>query len=394
MQAEVSILNKQLFRHVEVPGWKLKWDWSGDEVIWSMVGAEALQQGNCTRIKSKVLPHSCKKSPEIVDLLLGAPFNLQTTNCCKAGVLSSMKQDPTKYGATFRMSVGKSYTGSNIGYLIPKNFNLGLPGYSCGVPHEVQPSRFRSGNGRRWTEALMSWNVTCTYSQFAASTSPKCCVSMSAFYNETIVPCPWCSCGCQGSQGTQCVKDDKASSLLKLHGEEEGVTSALRCTIHMCPIRVHWHVKVSYKDYWRVRMTVNNFNYAKNYSQWSLVVQHPNLRSLVQTYSFNYIPLNQYGPINDTGMFWGIQYYNDMLLQSGDKGNVQTELLFHKDSDMFTFSNGWAFPRKISFNGDECVMPSPDEYPRLPNGSRSPHPIVRPYMYLLLSFLTLILLIQ
>lgn len=59
-----------------------------------------------------------------------------------------------------------------------------------------------------------------------------------------------------------------------------------------------------------------------------------------------------------------------MLLQSGDSGgNVQTEILLNKDAGMFTFGEGWAFPRKISFNGDECVMPSPEDYPRLPNSA-------------------------
>ena len=70
---------------------------------------------------------------------------------------------------------------------------------------------------------------------------------------------------------------------------------------------------------------------------------------------------------DDTGMFWGIQYYNDMLLSSGRNGNVQTEMILHKDAGNFTFNEGWAFPRKISFNGDECVMPSPEDYPSLPN---------------------------
>ncbi|KAK4777623.1 hypothetical protein SAY87_017810 [Trapa incisa] len=68
-------------------------------------------------------------------------------------------------------------------------------------------------------------------------------------------------------------------------------------------------------------------------------------------------------------MFWGIKYYNDMLLQSGEEGNVQTEILMSKEPSVFTFREGWAFPRKISFNGDECVMPPPDDYPRLPNAA-------------------------
>lgn len=64
---------------------------------------------------------------------------------------------------------------------------------------------------------------------------------------------------------------------------------------------------------------------------------------------------------DDSGVFYGIKHYNDMLLQSGDGGNVQSEILFHKDPEMFTFREGWVFPRKVIFNGDECVMPSPHE---------------------------------
>lgn len=180
------------------------------------------------------------------------------------------------------------------------------------------------------------------------------------------------------------------------HDPNEETPSNVRCSQHMCPIRVHWHVKESYKLYWRVKMTVTNLNILKNYSQWNLVVLHPNLRSITQVFSFNYSPLNQYGIISkfhqtptnhqlnetesaeiyvvkpwvltdDTGMFWGIQYYNDMLLQAGESGNVQSEMLLNKDPGIFTFREGWGFPRKISFNGDECVMPPPDDYPRLPN---------------------------
>lgn len=74
---------------------------------------------------------------------------------------------------------------------------------------------------------------------------------------------------------------------------------------------------------------------------------------------------------DDTGMFWGIEFYNDMLLQAGESGNVQTEMLLQKDSGIFTFREGWGFPRRILFNGDECVMPLPDDYPRLPNNAHT-----------------------
>lgn len=72
---------------------------------------------------------------------------------------------------------------------------------------------------------------------------------------------------------------------------------------------------------------------------------------------------------DDTAMLWGVKFYNDFLSEAGPLGNVQSELLFRKDASTFTFEKGWAFPRRIYFNGDNCVMPPPDSYPWLPNGS-------------------------
>ncbi|KAK7246887.1 hypothetical protein RIF29_41757 [Crotalaria pallida] len=374
VDVRVSIYNFQLFRHVEEPGWRLSWVWKGDEVIWSMLGAEATEQGDCSKFKGQTKPHSCEKNPVIVDLVPGTPYNLQSANCCKGGVLTSMTQDDTKYGATFQMNYNKATIFNDSSdapppppeadgnFTLPDNFNLGVPGYSCGPALQVPPTRFTK-DGHRWTQVLDTWNVTCSYSQFLASPAPKCCVSLSAFYNSTIVPCPICSCNCQGLPGARCVNDDGKDSMLRLPQAKPLV----RCSRHMCPIRVHWHVKQSYKEYWRVKITITNLNFVKNYSQWNLVALHPNFRSIIQVFSFNYKHLPVYGNLNDTGMFWGLQYYNDMLLEHGENGNVQTEILLRKDKEEFTFREGWTFPRKISFNGDECVMPSPDDYPRVPD---------------------------
>uniref|UniRef100_A0A175YFQ1 COBRA C-terminal domain-containing protein n=1 Tax=Daucus carota subsp. sativus TaxID=79200 RepID=A0A175YFQ1_DAUCS len=162
--------------------------------------------------------------------------------------------------------------------------------------------------------------------------------------------------------------------VLQLPTDEEP-QPVVKCTRHMRPVTIHWHVKESYKEYWRVKMTITNQNFAQNYSHWNMVVLHPNLRSVTQVFSFNYMPLNQYGSINDSGVFYGISLYNDMLLiQSCAQGNVQSEMLLHKDPDMFTFRQGWTFPRKVSFNGDECVMPQPEYYPSLPNGAQPSSP--------------------
>jgi hypothetical protein len=45
------------------------------EVIWSMVGAQTTEQGDCSKFKENVL-HCCKRDLTIVKLLLGTQFNI------------------------------------------------------------------------------------------------------------------------------------------------------------------------------------------------------------------------------------------------------------------------------------------------------------------------------
>lgn len=377
--AAVTMHNFQQYRHIpSPPGWTLGWNWAKKEVIWAVVGGQTTEQGDCSKWKAGV-PHCCKKDPTVVDLLPGVPYNQQFTNCCKGGALASWAQDPPNSIASFQVSVGNSGT-TNKTVKLPKNFTLKAPGpgYTCGPAKIVKPSLFFSPDRRRTTQALMTWNVTCTYSQFLAQKSSTCCVSLSSFYNDTITPCPTCACACRNNI-TQPACIDTDSPVLKLPGTNSATNTLqpplLRCTRHMCPIRVHWHVKLNYKEYWRVKITVTNFNYRMNYTDWTLVAQHPNFDNVTQVFSFNYKSLTPYGSINDTAMFWGQKYYNDLLMQAGPMGSVQSEILLRKDKKTFTFKQGWAFPRRLYFNGDQCVMPSPDAYPWLPSTA---HPAPAP----------------
>ncbi|KAK4366647.1 hypothetical protein RND71_014527 [Anisodus tanguticus] len=36
---------------------------------------------------------------------------------------------------------------------------------------------------------------------------------------------------------------------------------------------------------------------------------------------------------DDTGMFYGMKFYNDLLMEAGPTGNVQSEVLLQKDKD-------------------------------------------------------------
>ncbi|CAN6319610.1 unnamed protein product [Urochloa humidicola] len=386
--AMVTMSNYQQYRQIMAPGWTVGWSWAKKEVIWSIVGAQATEQGDCSKFKGGI-PHSCKKTPSIVDLLPGVPYNQQIANCCKAGVVSAYGQDPAGSVSAFQVSVGIAGT-TNKTVKLPKNFTLLGPGlgYTCGPAKIVPSTVYLTPDRRRKTQALMTWTVTCTYSQQLASRYPSCCVSFSSFYNDTIVPCPRCSCGCgngnghgRGSShghgnahssggGAECIAgDSKRAMSAGVNTPRKDGAALLQCTPHMCPIRVHWHVKLNYKDYWRAKIAVTNYNYRMNYTQWTLVAQHPNLDNVTEVFSFQYRPLLPYGSINDTGMFYGLKFYNDLLMEAGPFGNVQSEVLMRKDARTFTFSQGWAFPRKIYFNGDECKMPSPDSYPYLPNAA-------------------------
>ena len=75
------------------------------------------------------------------------------------------------------------------------------------------------------------------------------------------------------------------------HDPHVEVSPVVQCTNHMCPIHIHWHVKVNYKKYWRVKITATNLNTMRNYSDWNLVVLHPNLNNVTQVFSFNYKPM-------------------------------------------------------------------------------------------------------
>ncbi|KAL7153067.1 hypothetical protein ABFS83_04G140300 [Erythranthe nasuta] len=366
--ALVTMNNFQMYRHIMSPGWTLSWGWAKKEVIWSMVGAQTTEQGDCSKFKGNV-PHCCKKNPTVVDLLPGVPYNQQIANCCKGGVVASWGQDPSSAVSSFQVSVGLAGT-TNKTVKLPTNFTLlgPGPGYTCGPAKIVPSTVYLTPDRRRKTQALMTWNVTCTYSQVLVSKNPRCCVSFSSFYNDSITPCPTCSCGCQNKK--DCIMGD--SNKLKnvgINTPRKDNAPLLQCTHHMCPIRVHWHVKINYREYWRVKVAVTNFNYRMNYTQWTLVAQHPNLNNVTQVFSFDYKPLVPYQSINDTAMFYGMKFYNDLLMEAGPYGNVQTEILLKKDKDIFTLKQGWAFPRKIYFNGDECQLPPPDTYPILPNSA-------------------------
>ncbi|KAJ8764970.1 hypothetical protein K2173_010435 [Erythroxylum novogranatense] len=372
--ARVTIQNYYQYRHIESPGWNLGWAWTKGEVIWSMSGAFATVQGDCSNFKYQI-PHSCMPNPVIADLMPYASPQNMSEHCCRGGLISGNAIDPSRSYSIFEMTVGN--LGANSTVYPPVNLTLLAPGpgYTCSQVEGTDPTKSSDIGGRREIQVFKTWKSTCTYSSFLANETPTCCVSLSTFYNSKVTPCPKCSCGCKGpdQDSKQCIRDGKQSEIVQ-------------CNDHMCPVRVHWHVKTNYVDHWRVKVTISNYNYVKNYSDWNLLIQHPGFRQNTTVNSFNSTSLPSAGYSGEVALFWGLPYVNNELLQviDDEAGSVTTDILVEKDLSIFTLTNGWAMPRKIYFSGEECAMPLPDTFPALPNGSSS----IRPprYLFLLLLF--------
>jgi len=163
VQATVTVYNFQQYRHIQAPGWTLGWSWAKREVIWGMNGGQTTEQGDCSKFKGTI-PHCCKKTPSVVDLLPGSPYNQQIANCCRGGVLNSWAQDPATAVSAFQLTVGQAGT-TNKTVRVPKNFTLKAPGpgYTCSPAKIVKPTRFIGTDKRRVTQALSkllsSWTL-------------------------------------------------------------------------------------------------------------------------------------------------------------------------------------------------------------------------------------------
>ncbi|KAH6780126.1 hypothetical protein C2S52_011363 [Perilla frutescens var. hirtella] len=379
--ARVTIQNYYQYRHVDRPGWKLGWTWAKGEVILSMNGAVATKQGDC-KPSTNQKPHCCLPDPVVVDLMPDASDN-RTDGCCHAGLLSAWAIDSSMSRSSFEITVA-NLGPNNTAYRPPLNLTLMAPGpgYTCGPIRDTSPSVSSVSGGIREEQVFKTWKSACTYSSYLSSKTPVCCVSLSTFYNPSITPCPSCSCGCRiaDQSANSCISEDEIPSTIP-------DADLVKCTDHMCPLRIHWHIKNNYVTHWKVKLTVSNYHYGRNYSDWNVVVQHPGFTQSLASSGFNttMLPTNE-----DVALFWGKAFYNTELLQSDEYevGSVTTDILMQKDAHSFTLSNGWGLPRIVYFNGENCQMPLPDTFPMLPNGGPAWTPCPRG-MILLLTLLYL-----
>uniref|UniRef100_A0A2P2PK69 Uncharacterized protein MANES_03G201100 n=1 Tax=Rhizophora mucronata TaxID=61149 RepID=A0A2P2PK69_RHIMU len=400
--AQVAISNHNPLGRLD--NWKLSFDWMSDEFIYSMKGAYPYvvdssdcvfgSQGTFYQELDFANVLNCQRRPTIIDLPL-TKANDSTLglipSCCRNGELLSPLMDPSKSTSVFQMHVYKMPPDLNRSVLVPpQNWKINgtlNPDYQCGPPVRVSPSQFEDPSGLPSNStAFASWQVVCNITH-PKGVSPKCCVSFSSYYSDSIIPCRTCACGCPSNRARTCNATAPAvllpsQALLVPYENRTAMAVAWANLKHLtvpnpmpcgdnCGVSINWHVNTDYTRGWSARITLFNWGDTA-FADWFTAVQFDKAApGFQEAYSFNGSSLTD---VNNTIFLTGRPGLNYLVAET-DGANPQNDLRVPgKQQSVISFTKkntpglnvaaGDGFPTKVFFNGEECSLPS-----RYPTGS-------------------------
>lgn len=392
--AQVTIANHNLLGRLD--NWKLSWDWMRDEFIYTMKGAYPSvvdstdcifgKQGQYYQKLDFATVLNCERRPTIVDL------PLEKTNdtilgmipyCCRNGTILPPSMDPSKSMSSFQINVFKMPPDLNRSQLTPpQNWRINgtlNPDYKCGPPVRVSPSEFPDSSGLPLNKtAFASWQVVCNITQ-PKGASPKCCVSFSAYYNESIIPCPTCACGCPTS--TQSCSTRSPALLLPSQAQlipfvnrtslstawadlhHFSVPNPLPCNDN-CGVSLNWHLVSDYRNGWSSRLTIFNWDEI-TFADWFAAIElDKTAAGFEAVYSFNGSALEA---VNNTIFLQGLEGSNYLMAETDGADPKKDFRLPGKQQSIMSFTKknlpdvnivaGDGFPTKVYFNGEECALP-------------------------------------
>ncbi|CAH1454444.1 unnamed protein product [Lactuca virosa] len=378
--------------------WNLTWDWMRDEFIGDIKGAYPFTRDSSSCIFgpqgafytsmdfSNVL--NCERRPTLIDLPLEMTNNTQIGNipfCCRNGTILPPTMDPSKSKSAFQIQVYKMPPDINRSELVPpQNFKINgrlNPDYNCGPPVRVSPSESPDSGGLPGSTAVSSWQLVCNITQPKGS-SPRCCVSFSAYYNESIIPCPTCACGCRNTNPGTCsaaapalflpsqallvpFENRTALATAWAHLKHRNVPSPLPCPDN-CGVSINWHLLTDFRDGWSSRLTLFNWE-DEAFADWFVAVEmDKSTPGFEKAYSFNGTIL-EVNRKNDTVLMQGLPGLNYLVGEvdgaNPEKdprvpGKQQSVLSFTtKKMSGINVAGGDGFPTKVFFNGEECALP-------------------------------------
>ncbi|OEL28027.1 COBRA-like protein 7 [Dichanthelium oligosanthes] len=418
-------------------GWQLSWAWERREFIKSMRGAYPKEVGAAACLYgaqgqyykdldfSKVL--NCERTPVVVDLPPSRANDAdigRINHCCRNGTILPKSMDVAQSKSAFQMEVYKMPPDLNRTKLYPPaSFQVHgasplNPDYKCGQPIPVSPSEFPDPSGlASTTVAVATWQVVCNITtgtetarpSQAPSKLPSCCVSFSSFYNESVIPCRTCACGCPATQpavSASCSTtapsmllppyallmpfDRRAKEALSWADQKHlSVPNPMPCG-DSCGVSINWHVATDFTGGWSARLTLFNWGDMDMQEWFTAIVMDKAYDGFEQAYSFNATAVG-----NSTIFIKGREGFNFLLRETNMSGvdypvpgKLQSVLSFTKKTTPgIDVVAGDGFPSKVFFNGDECAMPL-----RIPSQGANTGVILIPMLLCLVASTLLLLL--
>lgn len=281
------------------------------------------------------------------------------------------------------------------------------PDYKCGPPIRVEETEFPDPSGlQATTSAIASWQVVCNITKPTKTTS-HCCVSFSAYYNSSIIPCNTCACGC--SDDDTCNKNAPAMLLPSeailvpfKNRTMKAVAWAKIKHFHIphplpcgdnCGVSINWHLYSDYRKGWSVRITLFNWEEV-NFANWFTAIQMKrSAQGFEKAYSFNGTLFKN---LNHTIFLQGLLGLNYLMGETNGTdpkvnppvpGKQQSVISFTKKlTPGLNIAKGDGFPSRVLFNGEECSLPT---YFPIGGGHRNVVSVVHITLHILVSFLVL-----
>ncbi|XP_076944352.1 COBRA-like protein 7 [Bidens hawaiensis] len=395
--AEVTIENHSPLGRLD--NWNLTWDWMRDEFINDIKGAHPYTRDSTQCIFgpqgafyhkldfSNVL--NCERRPTIIDLPLEMTNNTKwgmIPFCCRNGTILAPTMDPSKSKSAFQLEVYKMPPDLNRSELVPpQNFKISgrlNPDYKCGPPVRVSPSVFPDPSGLPGSTAVSSWQVVCNITQ-AKGSSPRCCVSFSAYFNESIIPCPTCACGCPSGTGSRTCSTTAPAMFLPAQAllvpfenrtalstawasiQRRTIPNPLPCGDN-CGVSLNWHLLTDYRGGWTARITLFNWD-ETSFADWFVAMEmDKSAPGFEKAYSFNASALELNG-VNDTIFMQGLPGLNYLVGEVDGNNPKKDPRVPGKQQSVISFTKkltpginvagGDGFPTKVFFNGEECALP-------------------------------------
>ncbi|KAJ7948473.1 COBRA-like protein [Quillaja saponaria] len=304
-QAQVTIDNNHPLGRLD--HWNLTWEWMRGEFIYNMRGAYTHKKD----------PSECIYGPA-GKYYQDFDFS-KVMNCAKKPIIADLPPDRAE-----DKDVGKLPYCCKNGTILPKLMDESKA--RCSPPIRVDPTEFPDPSGLdTTTSAIASWQIICNITR-PKPKAARCCVSFSAFYNDSVIP---------SSIGT---------------------------------------LQLTKRPGWTARITL--FNWEEfNFENWFTALQFKKAsRGYENVYSFNGTMLPE---LNRTIFMQGLKGLNYLMGETNGThtydprvpGKQQSVISFTKKNMKDFQIQRDGFPSKVFFNGEECALPT--TLPRVSSGHKS-----------------------